>query len=366
MKLLKRFLPVALGIILVLAQFGPAFADTTYVVQPGDTLFKIAQRFNVNPAALISANNLANPNLIYVGQRLIIPGSGGASGPVATQPPASTGTAGSTYTVQPGDTLYKIMLKFNVTASAVIAANGLTNPNLLFIGQRLIIPGVGGTVPVATVPVMTAQPTAPATSGSVYIVQAGDTLYRIAAKLNVDAAALIAANKLTNPNLIYVGQQLILPGGVAPTAVPPTAVPATAVPATAVPATAVPTAQAPTATPVSSGYNSRGIHGDSFSVENTSVNVNDNVWFNFQVTNTSAQDVYYTALAGHTDSGFTAWSWTNQKLTRGQTLKWRDHINFNSAGTYNVYLGICYASDTNACKSQAWDRLSASVAVTVH
>jgi len=364
MKLLKRFLPVALGVMLVLGQFGLAFADTTYVVQAGDTLFKIAQRFNVNPAALIAANNLTNPNLIFVGQRLIIPSGGGASAPVPTQPPASTGTAGSTYIVQAGDTLGKIMAKFNVTASALIAANGLTNPNLIFIGQRLVIPGTGGTT---TVPVATAQPTAPAASGGVYVVQGGDTIYRIAAKLNVDAAALIATNKLTNPNLIYVGQQLLLPGGVPPTAVPPTAVPPTAVPPTGVPATAVPTSLAPTATPVpSGGYNSRGIHGDSFSVENTSVNINDNVWFNFQVTNTSGQDVYYTALAGHTDVGVSAWSWTNQKLTSGQVLKWRDHINFSSSGTYMVYLGICYATDTNACKSVTWDRLSASVAVTVH
>ena len=358
MKLLKRFLPVVLGVMLVLAQFGLAYADTTYVVQTGDTLFKIAQRFNVNPAALIAANNLSNPNLIFVGQRLIIPSGGGASAPAPTQPPAPTGTAGSTYIVQPGDTLGKIMAKYNVTASALIAANALTNPNLIFIGQRLVIPGAGGTT---TVPVATAQPTAPAASGSVYVVQAGDTIYRIATKLNVDAAALIAANKMTNPNLIYVGQQLLLPGGVPPTAVPPTAVPPTAVAPTA-----VPTAQAPTATPGQSGYSSRGIHGDSFSVENTSVNINDNVWFNFQVTNTSGQDVYYSALAGHTDAGVTAWSWTNQKLSSGQTLKWRDHINFSSSGTYMVYLGICYAADTNACKSATWDRLSSSVAVTVH
>ncbi len=359
MKLLKRFLPVVLGVMLVLTQFGLAFADTTYVVQAGDTLFKIAQRFNVNPATIISANNLTNPNLIFVGQRLIIPSGGGASAPVPTQPPASTSTAGTTYIVQAGDTLGKIMQKFNVTASALIAANGLTNPNLIFIGQRMVIPGAGGTVPVATAQ---PQPTAPPVSGSVYTVQSGDTLYKIAAKLNVDAAALIAANKLTNPNLIYVGQQLLLPGAVAPTAVPPTAVPPTAVPPTA-----VTTSQAPTATPVpSSGYNSRGIQGISFSVENTSVNINDNVWFNFQVTNTSNQDVSYTALAGHTDAGFTAWSWTNQRLAKGQTLTWRDHINFSSSGTYMVYLGICYASDTNACKSATWDRLSASVAVTVH
>jgi LysM repeat protein len=364
MKLIKRILPVLLVVMLVLTQYGAAFADTTYVVQAGDTLYRIAQKFNVNPAALISANSLTNPNLIYVGQRLIIPSGGGASAPVASTSDA-TGTSSSTYIIQPGDTLYKIMLKFNVSASALISANNLTNPNLLFVGQRLIIPGVGGTVPVvATQPAATA---AAPVSGSVYVVQSGDTLYKIALKLGVDAASLIAANHLTNPNLLYVGQQLAIPGGVAPTAVPPTAVPATAV-STAVPtATPVPpTAQSPTATPVPpSGYNSHGIQGISFSVENTTASVNANVWFNFEVVNNSSVDVSYSALAGHTDAGFTAWSWTNQHLQPGEGLKWRDHINFSQAGTYQVYLGICYAGDTNACKSQAWDRLSSSVTVVI-
>jgi lysozyme len=360
MKLVKRVLPIALAAMLVLAQYGPVFADTTYVVQAGDTLYKIAQKYNVNPAALISANSLTNPNLIYVGQRLIIPSGGGASAPVSATS-GSTGTSGSTYIIQPGDTLYKIMLKFNVSAASLISANNLTNPNLLFVGQRLIIPGVGETVPVvATQPAATAVPV----TGSVYVVVSGDTLYKIALKLGVDASALIAANHLTNPNLLYVGQQLVIPGGVAPTAVPATAIPATAVVATTVASTATPVPA--TATPVpSSGYYSHGIHGESFSIENTTASVNANVWFNFQVTNTSANDVSYTALAGHTDAGFTAWSWTNQHLAPGETLAWRDHINFSQTGTYQVYLGICYASDTNACKSQSWDRLSSSVTVVI-
>jgi LysM repeat protein len=352
-------------VMLVLAQYGPVFADTTYTVQAGDTLYKIAQKFNVNPAALITVNSLTNPNLIYVGQRLIIPGGGGASVPVATQTSGSSGTTGATYIIQPGDTLYKIMVKFNVSAAALIAANNLTNPNLLFVGQRLIIPGAGGTVPVvATQPPSTVA--APVT-GSVYVVQAGDTLYKISTKLGVDAAALIAANHLTNPNLLFVGQQLIVPGGVAPTAVPPTAVVPTTVGATATVApTAVPTTVAATATPVpTGGYTSHGIHGDSFSVQNTTANLNADVWFDFKVTNPSPDVVYYSALAGHTDAGFTAWSWTNQHLQPGESITWHDHINFSQAGTFQVYLGICFAGDSNACKSQAWDRLSPNVTVVI-
>jgi LysM repeat protein len=250
------------------------------------------------------------------------------------------------------------MQKFKVSASALIVANRLANPSLLFVGQRLIIPGTGEVVPTA-VP----QPAASAVpvTGDTYVVQSGDTLYKIAAKLKVDASALIAANQLTNPNLLYVGQRLIIPGGVPPTAVPTAVLPtATPVPATATSPTAV-----PTATPSSGSYTARGIHGDSFSVESTSVRINTDVWFNFKVTNTSGDDVYYTALAAHTDVGYSAWSWTNQRLGAGESLSWRDHIKFDKTGTYQLYLGICFAGDTNACKSQPWDRLSPSVTVSV-
>jgi hypothetical protein len=105
--------------------------------------------------------------------------------------------------------------------------------------------------------------------------------------------------------------------------------------------------------------------GDSFSIDNTTAGINDSVWFNFQVTNSTNTTVSYSALAGHTDAGYTAWSWTMQKLKPGQTLKWKDHINFDKAGTYQVYLGICYAGSVNACKSAGWDRLSPYIAVTI-
>ena len=145
-------------------------------------------------------------------------------------------------------------------------------------------------------------------------------------------------------------------------AAPPTPIP-TPVPPTNTPVpTAVPV---PTNPPAPVGYSSHGIVGDSFNVEKTTVAVNESIWFTFQVTNTSNTTVSYSALAGHTDQGYTAWSWTNQKLKPGQTLSWRDHLNIDKAGTYQVYLGICYAGSVDACKSAGWDRLSANWTVTV-
>jgi hypothetical protein len=125
--------------------------------------------------------------------------------------------------------------------------------------------------------------------------------------------------------------------------------------------------QPPAATATSAPQGSHGIVANSFSVESASAAPGQDVWFNFEVKNTSQSVVNYGALAAHTDVGVTAQSWTNEKLDPGQTLTWRDHINFPSAGTYQLYLGICYG-DKNACLSggASWDRLSSYITITIN
>ena len=119
----------------------------------------------------------------------------------------------------------------------------------------------------------------------------------------------------------------------------------------------------PSATPQ---LGARGIVANSFSVENASAAVGQDVWFNFSVKNTSSGTVNYGVLAAHTDAGVTAQSWTNESLDAGETLTWRDHINFPTAGTYQLYLGICF-SDKNACLTggAGWDKLSSSITITI-
>ncbi|MBI3241867.1 MAG: LysM peptidoglycan-binding domain-containing protein [Chloroflexi bacterium] len=139
---LRRLSILILVLSLTLPIAAPVLADTSYTVQPGDTLTKIATRFNVTTEALIQANNLKNANAIQIGQTLVIPDG---SAPAAQ--PASTGP--QTYIVQNGDSLFRIASKFNVTVDALIAANNLTS-NTLRPGQTLIIPG-STPAPVATI-----------------------------------------------------------------------------------------------------------------------------------------------------------------------------------------------------------------------
>ncbi len=101
--------------------------QTQYVVKPGDTLYRIANLYGVTVSAIVAANNIADPNLIHPNQVLVIPADG--------TPPTST----TRYTVQPGDTLYRIAARYGTTVTAIATANNITDPNLIRPGQVLII-----------------------------------------------------------------------------------------------------------------------------------------------------------------------------------------------------------------------------------
>ncbi|HEY4689298.1 MAG TPA: LysM domain-containing protein [Anaerolineae bacterium] len=137
----------------------PRSAAITYVVQRGDTLSAIARRFGVSVIDIARANNIINPNLIRVGQTLIIPIQPGGT-PLPTTTPTPTPAPGSTitYVVQRGDTLYRIAVQFGTTVAAIRAANNLTNVNLIYIGQTLIIP-LGSTPPRTPTPTLPPFPT---------------------------------------------------------------------------------------------------------------------------------------------------------------------------------------------------------------
>ncbi|NLF75628.1 MAG: LysM peptidoglycan-binding domain-containing protein [Chloroflexi bacterium] len=131
-----------------------------------------------------------------------------------------------THTVQAGENLYRISLRYGTTVTALSQANGITNPNMVYVGQVLIIPTTA-VPPVATpmpttlpgTPAVTPAPTAttPASTAEiVHVVQVGENLHRIALKYNTTSAAIASHNAIANPNLIYVGQSLRIPAAGAP------------------------------------------------------------------------------------------------------------------------------------------------------
>ena len=99
-------------------------ASGTYTVQPGDTLSGIAAQYGTSWQTIQQLNGIADPNLIYPGQVLKVPG--GAPAPSVT-----------TYTIQPGDTLSGIAAQYGTSVSNLVALNGISNPDVIYAGQTI-------------------------------------------------------------------------------------------------------------------------------------------------------------------------------------------------------------------------------------
>lgn len=177
-----------------------AAAGETYTVQAGDTLSGIAAQFGTNYQYLANINHLSNPNQIYVGQTLQIRG-----GSAVQQPSAPASTSNGTYTVQAGDTLSGIAAKFGTSYQSLASMNGISNPNLIVVGQTLRVSGNASA--------HVSRPSTHYSSNGTYTVQAGDTLSGIAAKFGTNYQAIARQNGISNSNEIYVGQTLRISGG---------------------------------------------------------------------------------------------------------------------------------------------------------
>ncbi|MFQ3672835.1 MAG: LysM peptidoglycan-binding domain-containing protein, partial [Aggregatilineales bacterium] len=198
-----------------------AFAQeqTTYTIQRGDTLFRIAQRYNVSMADLMAANNITNPSRIFAGTVLIIPGAAPAAAPqpvVDAVPSTDAPTQTVTHVVARGESLSMIARSYGVSMNAIIAANNIRNPNTIFAGQRLIIPGANPAVmeavaAAAPAPVAQSAPDAPAGYIGSHVVRPGETLSLIARRYNVSWTALALANGIADPNRIEAGTTLRIP-----------------------------------------------------------------------------------------------------------------------------------------------------------
>jgi LysM repeat protein len=117
---------------------GGGIVYVEYTVQEGDSITSIAEAFGVDPQAIVDLNGLGSPSEVTVGILIKIPPSTGAT---ATPAPTTTGGGGGTvHVVQPGEWIWQIARNYGVDPNAIIEANDLANPSLVYPGQELIIP----------------------------------------------------------------------------------------------------------------------------------------------------------------------------------------------------------------------------------
>lgn len=124
---------------------------------------------------------------------------------------------GTSHTVQPGENLFRIALRYNTTVETLAAANGIYDASQIYVGQVLIIPGAASVAqPVTADPVPVAQVIEPVQAAVYHTVQPGETLASISRAYGVNWTDIATANGITNANTIYSGQQLLIPGTSAP------------------------------------------------------------------------------------------------------------------------------------------------------
>ncbi|MBI5930057.1 MAG: LysM peptidoglycan-binding domain-containing protein [Chloroflexi bacterium] len=191
--LFSIFLLITLPLTSVRAQDGgqgkpPDGTSTIHVVQRGENLFRIAQQYGTTVEAIAQANNITDTRFIEVGQRLLIPN-------VQVDTPGVT----TTYVVQPGESLRTIALKYHSTLDSLATLNDITQPTTLYAGQTITVrQGSDGIEPL--------------TDAGLYVVQAGDTIYRLAAKFGVSIGDIAVVNDWSLPTrTLWPGEWVVIP-----------------------------------------------------------------------------------------------------------------------------------------------------------
>jgi LysM repeat protein len=226
---------LAIPLSATLAQGDP----TTHTVQEGETLADIAALYNVTVNDLIAANEIEDPDMIFTGAELRIPAADDeeAVGLVAeddedeeepAEPVVAQTTTGTTYVVQPRNTIDTIAQALNIDPTAIIAANfgPDDDPRTIFPGQVLVIPAdappytnrlplvAPDSEPAATtiIGLQDGQGGGGIVSGDTHTVQPGEVLDSIAQFYNIAIESIVYANDLAFPYVIFPGQTLVIPG----------------------------------------------------------------------------------------------------------------------------------------------------------
>ena len=252
-------------------------AGGSYTVQAGDSYWRIANKYGISISELQRLNGTSN-YFLYPGQSLKVPGSGSSSNATASSNSSSTSTstttaapaAGGSYTVQAGDSYWRIANKYGISISELQRLNGTSN-YFLYPGQSIKVPGSGSasatpapasnTASTTPAPAETPAP-APSTGGGNYTVQAGDSYWRIANKYGISISELQRLNGTSN-YFLYPGQSIKVPGGGAAAETPAP----TPAPVSQTPAPAESPAPAAAETPAPAANNASQASGGSYTVQ---------------------------------------------------------------------------------------------------
>lgn len=202
-----------------------------HIVASGETLFSIAQQYNVDVTTLQTMNGLADPNALFIEQALIIPPT------IVPQPPTDEPTQTSNLPTEPPTALPTLTFTptFTVTASptATLTPSSTVIPSTAtFTPSSTVVPPTGiltltpsSTIipPTATAVTLSTQTPSPsdsedqlrATTATVHVIESGETLFQVSRIYNVSLESLTAANQISDPSQVVVGQELLIPEVVA-------------------------------------------------------------------------------------------------------------------------------------------------------
>ncbi|GAA3901140.1 LysM peptidoglycan-binding domain-containing protein [Microbacterium invictum] len=195
---------------------GAAAASTTYTVKRGDTISAIAARHGLRTKDLLAWNGLGWSSTIFPGQTLKLSGTAAASAPAA--PKAAT-SAGNTYTVKRGDTLWAISRTQGTSVANLMKLNGLSAGSIIHPGQKLALSAgttAPASAPAASKPAASTPPASTGSASKTHTVAKGDTLWAIANTHGVSVSTLLTLNGLKSSSIIYPGQKLSVKMAAAP------------------------------------------------------------------------------------------------------------------------------------------------------